>query len=223
MICEFEGKAWNLLSFGTLGADSPFIVLLAADDAADTVTDKLAETGAPPLWLAAPVNVNWDEDFTPWRADVGGGREFSGGADAFGRSVCAMCSHARGELSRGKYFIVGYSLGGLAALYLHSKLCEKTEETVKFDGCGSCSGSLWYPGWEEYLKLHPPGGRIYLSLGGKEKNTRDALMATVADATEKTRQIAAKSADEVVLRLEPGGHFRDPDGRLARAVAWLCR
>lgn len=116
--------------------------------------------------------------------------------------------HALGEA----VYPVGYSLGGLAALYFH---CE-----AGFSGCGSCSGSLWYPGWLEYLEARAPGGKIYLSLGGKEKNARDPLMRTVEEATCQTKALLSASARCTFVH-EPGGHFRDVPQRLARAIAWL--
>lgn len=215
MDAQFAGRRWNIDSFGEPGTGAPLVIVLAGSGTTDELKSKLAAEGAPSLWLAAPQNVDWDRDYTPWRADTGNGRVFSGGADEFGRSVAEMRERMSRELRVGDVYIVGYSLGGLAAMYFHTKM--------KFDGCGSCSGSAWYPGWTEYLEKNPPKGRIYISLGGREKNSGDKLMSTVADATERIRRICERTADSVFFRSEPGGHFRDPDGRLARAICMLCR
>ena len=211
----FGGREWNIEKYGSPQDGAPLIVLLAGnDELSDTFYCKLASENVPPLRIAVPTEVDWDADFSPWPAECGG-RKFSGGADIFGESVDEMCRTLRRELHPVSTYIVGYSLGGLAAMYLHVSLrC--------FDGCGSCSGSMWYPGWYEYLQSHEPKGAVYLSLGGKEKNSHDSIMATVADATERTRHICERTADKVYFRGEPGGHFRDPDGRLARAIKWLC-
>ncbi len=216
MELEFVGRRWNIVSFGEPAAGSPLVVMLAGGGVpTDEFLNKLAGEGAPPLWIASPSEVDWDRDYTPWPVDAGGGRAFSGGADAFGESVAALCGEMRRELCPGAVYIVGYSLGGLAAMYFQTKMA--------FDGCGCCSGSAWYPRWIEYLEQNPPRGKIYISLGGKEKNTRDVLMASVAEATELMRRICERSAEAVFFRNEPGGHFRDPDGRLARAISRLCR
>lgn len=113
-------------------------------------------------------------------------------------------------------YALGYSLGGLAAMHF------SLGEDALFTRCGSCSGSLWYPGWAERAAALSLPERIYLSLGGREKNTPDPLMAPVE---EKTRYVyeAVRSRTRAVLRWEPGGHFRDPDGRLARGAAWLLQ
>lgn len=215
MDLEFDGRRWNIVSFGEPAEGSPFVVVLAGGGAlTDDFIGKLRDENVPPLWLASPTEIDWDRDYTPWQVDAGNGRNFSGGADKFGVSAAELCDWARRELRPGAVYIVGYSLGGLAAMYFHTKL--------KFDGCGSCSGSAWYPGWLDYLEHNPPGGKIYISLGGKEKNARDPLMASVAEATERMRRISERSADAVFFRGEPGGHFRDPDGRLARAISRLC-
>ncbi len=212
---EFVGRRWNIVSFGEPAAGSPLVVVLAGGGVlTDVFMKRLSDESVPPLWLAAPSDVDWDRDYTPWPSDACGGRAFSGGADEFGKSVAALCEGTRRELCPGALYIVGYSLGGLAVMYFQTKMA--------FDGCGSCSGSAWYPGWINYLEQNPPKGKIYLSLGGKEKNTRDQLMATVADATERIRRICERSAESVFFRNEPGGHFRDPEGRLAHAISWLC-
>ena len=215
MDAEFAGRRWNIESFGEPVDGAPLTVVLAGGGITDELKSKLLGEGAPPMWLAAPYNVDWDRDYTPWRADTGNGRVFSGGADEFGKSVFELRDCMRRELRFGAAYIVGYSLGGLAAMYFHTK--------TAFDGCGSCSGSAWYPGWPEYLEKNPPKGKIYISLGGREKNSSDLLMSTVAEATERTRRICERTAESVYFRNEPGGHFRDPDGRLSRAIVWLCK
>lgn len=164
--------------------------------------------------LAGPLQVDWDADFTPWPAEDGRGRVFAGRADAllaWVRQVLVPAAAARFPLS-GQIYPVGYSLGGLAALYF---ACQGG-----FAGAGSCSGSLWYPGFTAYLAAHLPAGPVYLSLGGKERNTRHPLMAAVEDATAEARRLLA-CRGPVAFVHERGGHFTDVPGRLARAVCWL--
>ncbi len=205
---DFGGRMWEI----ECARGGALLILLSGGGIPSDFIEKYNASGAPPVTVAAPLDVDWDRDYSPWAAECIG-RSFGGGADALGESAAIL----RGEAVQNgvsKSYIIGYSLGGLAALYLHTKL--------GFDGCGSCSGSLWFPRWREYIDAADVRGRVYLSLGGKEKNSPDALMATVADATEFTRRACESKADRVCFRCEPGGHFRDPDGRLARAAAWLC-
>ena len=65
------------------------------------------------------------------------------------------------------------------------------------------------------------GKRIYISLGGKEANTKDQLMSTIADRTRETVEVLKKCC-EVKYELNPGGHFADPGKRLAKAVRFLA-
>lgn len=211
----FKSLSWNVSPFGEPSEGAALLLLLAGEEGlTGRLRDALTAAGAPAAWLAFPLAVDWDRDYTPWPAEGTGGRRFAGGAGALLESAAALRDALRRELRPGAVYPVGYSLGGLAALWLHACL--------GFDGAGSCSGSLWYPDFTDFLAAHPPGGRIYLSLGGREKNTRDPQMAQNPAATESVRQLCLASAQKVFFRSEPGGHFRDPEGRLARGAAWLC-
>ncbi len=60
--------------------------------------------------------------------------------------------------------IAGYSLAGLFALYA---ICQ----TDVFSRVGCMSGSLWFPGFKEYVFSHEPkrwADCIYFSLGDRE-------------------------------------------------------
>lgn len=168
--------------------------------------------------LAEFGKVDWDRDYSPWEADSGK-RHFSGGADRLLKFLPEFSS----ELERRfgifhRVFLCGYSLGGLFALYAdacwdESRLC----------GAASCSGSTWFPDWTEFQQLHPLKGRIYLSLGGKEKNSPDPLMARVEQTTTEVKRLAERSTEvtEAVFVHEPGGHFSKVPQRIARGISWL--
>lgn len=194
--------------------NAPAVILLAGD-AAETLTAvraALDALNAPPCRLAAFETVNWDADYTPWRVE--GKRSFSGGADALLPSLTDAVERLRAD-GAARVYLVGYSLGGLAALYFHTKLST--------DGCASCSGSLWYPNFIEYLEKNPARGAVYFSLGGKEKNTRDELMGTIEQRTSEAYELCKTTAERTVFNHEPGGHFRDTFGRMARGICWLLR
>ena len=204
---------------GAATPGAPLVFLLAGEPEGlvaplrAALEPAVAQGTCPAFLLAGLSPVDWDRDYSPWPAQGSQGRAFAGEARALLRRVretiaLLQARHALGEA----VYPVGYSLGGLAALYFH---CE-----AGFSGCGSCSGSLWYPGWLEYLEARAPGGKIYLSLGGKEKNARDPLMRTVEEATCQTKALLSASARCTFVH-EPGGHFRNVPQRLARAIAWL--
>lgn len=95
-----------------------------------------------------------------------------------------------------------------------------------FAAAASCSGSLWYPGWMDYLASAavPEGSRVYLSLGEREAQSKNKMMARVGDVTRETAAFYAASGAvrDATLVWHPGGHFADPAGRLAAGIAWLA-
>lgn len=163
--------------------------------------------------------IDWDRDYTPWEAEGYQGRKFGGGADRLLRFIQELIPELRRRYCGSDDFtgayLCGYSLGGLFALYAAA-----TSDPGSFSGAASCSGSMWFPGWTEFLRNHPLRGRIYLSLGGKEKNSPDPLMASVGEKTREVTQIAGRTA-EVIFRQEAGGHFSKTPQRISRAVLSL--
>lgn len=98
-----------------------------------------------PFVLASFGPVEWDRDYSPWYAMGSRGRIFEGRAPQYRRFIEQMLIPYLQEAYplSGKVYTIGYSLGGLAALYYYFEL--------GFLGCVSCSASLWYPGWKAYL------------------------------------------------------------------------
>ena len=175
--------------------------------------EELLQKGRKESFLIIKAD-DWNRDLSPWPAQrvFKKGEDFAGGADETIDELLQLL-----ESYRNRYrtiAITGYSLAGLFALYA----CTKTDV---FDCCLSVSGSLWYPGWTEYLQNHPVHcRRVYLSLGDTEKNTRNPLMAQVEDNTRKTEELL-KEYTEVILEMNPGNHFNDPTGRIIRGIQKL--
>ena len=206
--------------FGAGDGPRPLVLLFAGEPEgllaplADCLAPALRDGRCPPFLLAGCGPVDWDRDYTPWPAVDPTGRVFAGKAarrQPFLTETLLPELFARFSLD-GRVFAVGYSLGGLAALYHH---CE-----LGFSGCGCCSGSLWYPDWLPYLREHAPAGPVYLSVGGKEKNTRHPWMCRVEEAAAASRQMLARTAVTQFIR-EPGGHSHQVPQRLGRAMLWL--
>lgn len=161
---------------------------------------------------------DWNSDFSPWRAETPD-TVFSGN----GEETLKYITNELIPAARSKYgsdraiYIMGYSLAGLFALWACAG------RTDIFAGAASCSGSLWYPGYADLIRggCSMSGKRIYLSLGGKEANTPNELMATVEDKTKEISEIL-KQKNTVRFEMNPGGHFADPGKRLAKAVKWIA-
>lgn len=179
----------------------------------------------PPFFIILVPPVSWDLDYTPWPAPPAAGRSepFGGGADAFldwlTDSVKPYLEHALPIDSRPEQTgLVGYSLGGLAALY-EGYRCDA------FGRIGSVSGSLWYSDWLTYMKTHHPINnalRVYLSLGAKEERTSDPILSTAGEAIKEAKRLLdSQLVSPCRLEWNSGGHFSKIPQRIAKALAWI--
>ena len=201
-------------------ADSQAVVYAVMDrEEAQAVWSMLKE---PKPTLAAISGVDWGRDLSPWPAPgvFRGNGDFSGEGPAFldaltGRIVPLVEALLGFEpVSRA---VAGYSLAGLFTLW-------SVFQTDMFDRAASVSGSLWFDGFINYMKSSaPPNGlrQIYLSLGDREKNARNQRMAAVEDCTCQTAELLRKWNIPVMLEMNPGGHFQDIPGRIARGINQL--
>ena len=195
------------------GRDLPVIYLFADPDMQEVLSDDRAN-------LVLIQGVDWDRDLTPWPAPGAfKGQNFSGGAGEFLAEITnSLIPAAEAELGvqnpvRG---ILGYSLAGLFALYaLYS--------TDAFSLCGCVSGSLWYDGWTDYMAAHPltRPARVHLSVGDREKKSRNLRMAKVEDCFREAEALLRDQGAEVTFVLNPGNHFQEPLERQRRALDWL--
>lgn len=168
----------------------------------------------PGLTFVCIYDFDWNSCLSPWPAErvFRKGEDFSGNADAF----LAKVQNVIAETECRERWIAGYSLAGLFSLYA----CQKTD---LFRACASVSGSLWYPGWMDYLKENPVhAGAVYLSVGDKEKDTKNPVMAKVEENTGAAAEIISAYA-ESVFELNPGGHFGPSDERIMKGLRWLMQ
>lgn len=199
-------------------------------------TSQHQENEVPRLWdclmevvpdsdflLAVFQAEDWNRDFSPWKAPaVFGIESFSGSgrktlhwlSDAFVPSIEKQYGGGR------QRYLAGYSLAGLFSLWA-------AYECSLFSGVACCSGSLWYKDWDRYVQSHhiQSESHIYLSLGGKEEKTRNPVMAAIGARTREQEKIlrADPMVKRTVLEWNPGGHFSDPEKRLAKGIRWLLQ
>ena len=154
---------------------------------------------------------NWNNDLSPWKAPpVFGNEAFGGGAGMFLDKILELTKD-----KNKKYYIGGYSLAGLFALWA-------AYQTDAFIGVGAASPSIWFPGFTEYMrdnKIHTD--RVYLSLGNREERTKNPVMATVGDRSREAKEILTERGISCLLEWNEGNHFKEPDLRTAKAFAWL--
>ena len=84
--------------------------------------------------------------------------------------------------------LFGYSMAGLFAIWAMG-------QTDRFSVCASCSGSLWYESFFDYLQEHDPLApcSIYLSLGEGEEHVKNAYFARVGDETRRVANFLTAS------------------------------
>lgn len=204
--------------------DAPLVVLNCFGDEGEAVALELDKLVCAPYSLLA-VNVSdWNSALSPWKAPAvfKGEPEFGCGADEYiaelvDEIVPAACSEA--GLKPSAVYIAGYSMAGLFALYSLYK-------TDFFAGCASCSGSLWFPVFSEYVCEHEfasSPSKIYLSIGDREAKTKNPVMATVEDKTRGIAERYKAKGYDVRLEMNQGGHFNDPELRTAKGIAWVIK
>ncbi|MBQ8137369.1 MAG: hypothetical protein IJ174_08055 [Clostridia bacterium] len=172
------------------------------------------------LAVAAFPCADWNRDLSPWPAEKAfkKGEPFAGEAAAYLNTLLAFSTEWERSLPEpiDKRYLAGYSLAGLFSLWA-------LYETERFDGAVSASGSLWYPGWLDFIsKNHPKRpARFSLSLGDKEVHTKNPVMARVGDATRETCRLLDAQGYPVAFAWNEGGHFADEASRVVRAVRAL--
>lgn len=197
----------------------------------EEVVNEAEKAGVSMTFLLLSVQPeSWNDDFTPWSAQPfrKGETAPAGRADGYLRRLTGeikpyMDTHYRTMPEARHTALIGYSLGGLAALYAIYR-------TDVFGIAGSLSGSLWYDDFCEYMEKNAPCSTdigVYLSLGRKESRSKDPRMAKVAACTERAQELllrqidGAASEDRVCLEWNDGGHFHEIPRRFARALAWV--
>lgn len=162
--------------------------------------------------VAVKVN-NWNHDLSPWKAPAVFGKEdFGDGAAKTLEEVLKLCMD-----KERKYCIGGYSMAGLFALWAAG-------QTDRFSGVAAVSPSVWFPGFLEEMKSRRvQSDCIYLSLGDKEEKTRNPVMAQVGDCIRDGFAWLKEESVQCILEWNPGGHFKEPEVRTARAFAWVLQ
>lgn len=202
------------------------------------------QMGCPDFCLVAVAPRNWDDQMTPWPAPpvFRKGQPFGGHADrqlallreqvmpqveamlaqrlaAQTANAPALASAAR-QVASEQFFlrtIAGYSLAGLFATWA-------AFNSDAFQQVASASGSLWYPGFVDYACQHPLAQsveRMYFSVGADEDKGKNHAMRTVRTATERIEAQVERLDVRSTFQLNPGNHFTDPDGRMARGICWV--
>lgn len=202
--------------------NTPMIYLNTYSDEGQQVFEAAQATGCSPFTLVAISDLDWNHDMAPWDSPPAfkNAEPFTSGANDYLRLlVDGIIPRAEKELAgppawRG---IAEYSLAGLFALYA-------IYQTDVFSRVGCMSGSLWFPGFKEYIFSHEPKrwpDCIYFSLGDKEAKTRNPVLKTVQENTEEIQTFYQNKGIDTVFQLNPGNHFVQGIERTAAGIQWL--
>lgn len=202
--------------------NAPMIYLNTYSGEGQKVYETTQATGCLPFNLVAISNLAWNRDMAPWDSPAAfkKGDPFTGGADDYLRLLVEeIMPRAEKDLDSSPAWrgIAGYSLAGLFALYA-------VYQTDVFSRVGCMSGSLWFPGFKEYIFSHEPKQPpdcIYFSLGDKEAKTRNPVLKTVQENTEEIQTFYQNKGIDTVFQLNPGNHFVQGIERTVTGIQWL--
>lgn len=207
--------------YPSAAANRPVVYLNTVAEEVSQVYQTLRGS-CPDFTLVSISKLNWNHDMVPW--DIPpvskGAAPCTGGADEYLQLLTkeiAPKAEQRIPGSAAWRGLAGYSLAGLFALY-------STYQTDLFSRVASVSGSLWFPGFKEYVFSHEMKRQpehLYLSLGDKECKTRNPYMKTVQEQTEAIHAFYTEQGIDTALCFNPGNHFRDAVQRTAAGIRWI--
>ncbi len=199
--------------------DCPLIVLNTFEGGGAPVLEEARKLGGSDFSLLSVGGLDWNRDMSPWEcAPVMAQDEgYAGGADSYLSLLLEeILPEGLKRLPESPSWtgIAGYSLAGLFALYALYR-------TDTFARAASMSGSLWFPGFGDFVRSHDmkrAPEKLYLSLGDKEAKTRNPYLKTVQENTEAAVQLYRDRGLDVTWELNPGNHFRDAEKRSAKGI-----
>ena len=217
---SIDGKAVSVFLGNKPGI--PVIYLNIYSDEGQKIYEAAQAVGCPPFNLVTVSDLAWNHDMALWDSPAAfkKGEPFTGGADEYLRLLVEEIIPRAEKESVGPPAwrgIAGYSLAGLFALYAIYR-------TDVFSRVGCMSGSLWFPGFKEYVFSHEPKRRpdcIYFSLGDKEAKTRNPVLKTVQENTEEIQSFYQGKGIDTVFQLNPGNHFVRGIERTVVGIQWL--
>ena len=200
----------------------PLIVVNHYSPDTDAVVEALRDMGEQELNLLFVYDLDWERDMSPWECPPlrPSDKAFTGGADEYLELLLAEILPAVKEAVKGEPAytgIAGYSLAGLFAVY-------SVYSCDAFARAASISGSMWFPGFTEYVlerEMRRIPDRLYMSLGAKEKKTKNPLLAAVQENSEAIVKHFAEMGIPVTWELNPGNHFTNASLRCARGIGAL--
>ena len=222
-------------SYNTLRQRYPVVYVLGARELSELAAQyEAADCGTEAILVGIDVQ-KWERDLSPWEANAlsTDSAPFSGKAGHFlyileSQIKTFIDKNYRTRDDVAQTYLIGYSLAGLTTLYA----LYTTQFALHY---ASVSGSLWFPKWIDFARQtkvrqlsEQDGIKVYLSLGRTEKDTQNALLATVDERTQETLAILREKVamlgqkpTDVFFEYNDGGHLTDATERMVRAITHL--
>ena len=162
---------------------------------------------------------DWNNELSPWQAPPAfGNKSFGSGAvdtlEFIESNLIPKVKEKYNLNDEIKFILGGYSLAGLFSLWSAYK-------SNTFSGIAAASPSVWFNGWEEFIDNNTPlSNTIYLSLGDTEEKTKNKVMSAVGNNIRKQEELLKNNNINTMLEWNKGGHFSNPDLRVAKAFVW---
>lgn len=200
----------------------PMIYLNTFADEGAQILSQFRQISSRDFTLAAVSNLEWNRDMAPWDIPPISKNDTpcTGGADDYLRLLTeTILPEVEKRLDgaipwRG---LAGYSLAGLFAVYAMYR-------TDVFSRFASISGSLWFPGINEYIQTHSFRRKpdcLYFSLGEKECRTKNPYLKCVRRNTEEIVSFFQTQEIDTSFELNSGNHFKDAAMRSAKGISWI--
>lgn len=202
---------------------APLVLLNSYQPCGGALLQKCRALGCPGFTLAEITRLHWDDDLSPWacppiREEAPFGGRADDYLDCLLHDILPAVTAALGAEPQA-VMLEGYSMAGLFALYAATK-CDR------FQAVASCSGSLWFPSFKEYMLSCDTATLpkvIYLSLGDREARTRHPLLQTTEDATRAIERHLAANGIRTTFELNKGNHFHQSTLRMAKGIQWMLK
>ncbi len=200
---------------------APAIYLFSTGKTGKTLVSSIKARTSIPFSLITVSGLAWNDDLSPWKAGplFAGSEAFGGNAEHFLSSFLQRIPEIEKSIDVTDRIAAGYSLAGLFSLYAAYR-------TVLFSAVASVSGSMWFPGFREFVMNSRISQNIrsaYFSLGDKERHTGIDALRSVEEDTMAIEKHLEKEGIKTVFELNRGNHFRAPVERTAKAAAWILQ
>ena len=161
---------------------------------------------------------DWQGELSPWPAPaIFGKHDFAGNAAKFLAELEGFWKWFKDEynIESNQVYLCGYSLAGLFTLWAST-------HTNIFQKIAAVSPSVWFLNFVQYMQQNPIQTReVYMSLGDKEANAKNKVMATVKACFDAVIQILQKQDIQLTYEYNPGNHFQDVELRMKKGIQKL--